>query len=302
MCEMTNLSTPVQGLAFGGHPGGASGRNPSGAKVKGAKNRGAPAVEAPAVRADKAVKAFNTWSFKREQPSSPGLLSGVVTRAVADGRPIPFVLYWGKGPRAGLDRPDTTCLDYLKSMADRVADAHPQGASIRLILTDTHANLNGHADAAVDSYFAAIDAAARERGFTTVRLSQVVADARQVADIDVEELPSGEVLESLVACAAKWYRGEGSSEQGALDYYRMNMVEKRAIGAIFPDAVFVTFNGGEFRDLFPSDMPIFYMYSLRRGFGVKPWFITSDEPAPAPEPQSDAWSDATTAPSTRTAQ
>ena len=271
----------------------------TGRKGKGSKTRGGAAVVPVAVQADKAVKAFNTWSFKREQPSNPGLLAGVVTRAVAEGRPIPFVLYWGKGPRAGLDHPDTVCLDYLKSMADRIAETHAHGASIRLILTDTHAELNGHDDAAVASYFAAIDAAAQERGFTTVRLSRVVADARRVAEPDVEETPSDDVLQSLVACAAKWYRGEGSTEQGALEYYRMNMVEKRAIEAIFPDAVFVTFNGGEFRDLFPADMPIFYMYSLRRGFGVKPWFMNSEEAA-GREP--NAWSGTATAPGTRTAQ
>jgi hypothetical protein len=42
------------------------------------------------------------------------------------------------------------------------------------------------------------------------------------------------------------------------------MIEKRAVAAAFPEAVFVTFNGSEFRDLFPATMPIFYMYSLRR--------------------------------------
>lgn len=293
MSDMLSSSTALQVQAHAA----PSPKLPVGRKAKGAKQRGAPAAVPVAVQADKAVKAFNTWSFKREQPSNPGLLAGVVTRAVAEGRPIPFVLYWGKGPRADIDQPDTTCLDYLKSMADRIAETHPHGASIRLILTDTHAELNGHAEAAVASYFKAIDEAARERGFTTVRLSQVVADARRIADVDVREMPSDEVRESLIACAAKWYRGEGSTEEGALEYFQMNMVEKRAIEAIFPDAVFVTFNSGEFRDLFPADMPIFYMYSLKRGFGVKPWFMSSED---ACEP--NAWTASATAPGTRTAQ
>ena len=56
----------------------------------------------------------------------------------------------------------------------------------------------------------------------------------------------------------------------------MNMVEKRAVQFAFPRSIFVTFNGSEYRSLFPDRMPIFYMYSLRRGTGVKPWFL----PAP----------------------
>ena len=195
--------------------------------------------------------------------------------------PVEFVLYWGKGRRVALDGPDTACLDYLASMAGRIRQVYAPGATIRLIFTDTHATLNGHAPEAMDAYFDAVEGAARQHGFPTVRLNDVVRTARETQDIEAGEVPSEAVLRNLVACAAKWYRGEGSTEEGALEYFRMNMVEKRAIEIVFPDAVFVTFNGGEFRDLFPADMPIFYMYSLRRGFGVKPWFMSSDEAVPA---------------------
>ncbi|GJD63709.1 hypothetical protein MPEAHAMD_3880 [Methylobacterium frigidaeris] len=229
------------------------------------------------------VKAFNTWAFKREQPGNPERLVPVVEAAIRAGRPLEFVLYWGKGPRAEIAAPDLACLDYLGQLAERVRQAYAPGAIFRLIFTDTHASLNGHPAAAADAYFGAIDAAAQARGFASTRLSDIVAFAREIGADTPEEEPSGEILASLIACAAKWYRGEGSTEQGALDYHRMNMVEKRAVAAAFPEAVFVTFNGSEFRDLFPATMPIFYMYSLRRGVGVKPWFMSA---------QSDASSDA----------
>ena len=48
---------------------------------------------------------------------------------------------------------------------------------------------------------------------------------------------------------------------------------QRAVEHAFPAATFVTFNGGEMRELFPDTMGIFYMYSVRRGVAVKPWFI-----------------------------
>ena len=53
----------------------------------------------------------------------------------------------------------------------------------------------------------------------------------------------------------------------------MNMREKRAVELEFPNAVFITFSGSELRELFPAAMPIFYMYSVRKGISVKPWFI-----------------------------
>ena len=53
----------------------------------------------------------------------------------------------------------------------------------------------------------------------------------------------------------------------------MNMIEKRAVEHAFTGSTFITFNGGEMRDLFPENMAIVYMYSVRRGVAVKPWFI-----------------------------
>jgi hypothetical protein len=53
-------------------------------------------------------------------------------------------------------------------------------------------------------------------------------------------------------------------------------VEKRAVEIAFPHSIFITFNGSRLRALFPKHLPIFYMYSLRRGVSVKPWFLPAD--------------------------
>src|SRR6266542_6152940 len=97
-------------------------------------------------RADpsKVLRAFNTWAFKREQPADPHLLLQIVSDSIALGTPISFVLYWGKGPRCRIAQPDIDCLDYLAGLARRVKQAYQPGASITLIFTDTHAELNGH--------------------------------------------------------------------------------------------------------------------------------------------------------------
>ena len=61
----------------------------------------------------KVLQAFNTWAFKREQPCDPDFLLRTVACSVERGEPVPFVLYWGKGPRRAIGAPDLTCLDYL---------------------------------------------------------------------------------------------------------------------------------------------------------------------------------------------
>lgn len=230
----------------------------------------------PAAPPEKILQAFNTWAFKREQPDSVPLLLKAISGAVELARPVPFVLYWGKGPRSALAEPDTACLDYLAALGSRVRRAHEPGASLRLIFTDTHAALNGHAPQDMEAYFNAVESAARERGFDGCWLSELVFAAEAAGAIDhVDEQIPDDMLQKLGACAAKWYRGKGTSEEGALRYLQMNMIEKRAVQFAFPQSIFITFNGSEFRNLFPERMPVFYMYSLRRGHSVKPWFLSA---------------------------
>lgn len=229
----------------------------------------------------KIVQSFNTWAFKREQPSDLGLLTRFATRAVMRQEPLSFVLYWGKGPRCDVESYDLQCLDYLSSLVARVRAVYGRGAAISLVMTDTHANLNGHTAEHITSYFAQIEHEAGKRGFDCYLLSELTqAAGRGIATPDCQ--PSEETLEQLVRSAMRWYRGEGSPEEGAKRYYDMNMIEKQVIQLFFPSSIFVTFNGREHRDLFPDQLPIFFMYSLKRGTSVKPWFLPEPAAAVAP--------------------
>jgi hypothetical protein len=230
------------------------------------------------VSAETVLRSFNTWAFKREQPADPQLMLRIISELMALEEPVSFVLYWGKGPRQRLGGPDIECLEYLGALARRVQEVYKPGAVFKLIFTDTHAELNGHAPHSVREYFAEVGAHAGERGFETCFLSELTRSAETVANFaaDHETVPE-ETLQRLSACARKWYRGDGTAGQGALKYYQMNMIEKRAVELAFPRSIFVTFNGSDLRSLFPDHLPIFYMYSLRRGFSVKPWFLPGAE-------------------------
>ena len=119
--------------------------------------------EAPLV--PKVVQSFNTWAFKREQPCRPQLLTTVVAQAVGQSKPIDFVLYWGKGPRCSVAEPERQCLGYLASLRSRVRDVYQPGVAINLVLTDTHATLNGHSPETIAAYFAEVRKEADEWGF-----------------------------------------------------------------------------------------------------------------------------------------
>jgi L-tyrosine isonitrile synthase len=228
------------------------------------------------VAAEKVLQTFNTWAFKREQPDNPLLMLQTISRSIAVGEPIPFVLYWGKGPRSAIDAPDIECLEYIASLTRRVGEIYPQGAAVELIFTDTHAELNGHSQPSIRAYFAEIEACARKFGFAHCWMSHLTQAAAPAAmDLLDDPSPDDGILERLATSAAKWYHGNESPERAALIYYKLNMVEKRAVEVAFPHSIFITFNGRQLRCLFPKRLPIFYMYSLRRGVSIKPWFFSA---------------------------
>ncbi|MBU1210663.1 MAG: hypothetical protein KJ587_05225 [Alphaproteobacteria bacterium] len=223
------------------------------------------------------LKRFNTWRYKRSQPSDFALLQDSVAQAVASGNPIPFVLYWGKGLRAQSGANERACLNYLSEMAGRISEVYGPGAQFDILYTDTHATLNGHRPADIEEYRQCLIADCGD-DFRVWRLSEVVT-ASKVADTDVGDVQPVEVeamIARLVGCAEKWYLGNGHAIDGATRYFWMNMVERIAVERMFPGSVFVTFNGAEMRPLFPERLPVFYMYSVKKGNSVKPWFM--DEP------------------------
>jgi len=230
----------------------------------------------PTVSPENVLRAFNTWAFKREHPSDPQLILQVIAEAIAQERPVPFVAYWGKGPRCSVDEHDLKCLDYLAAFTDRVSAVYALGASIKLIFTDTHARLNGYTDLGIRTYCDAIEVQAHQHGFETCMLSKLIQATQAKAEDYLDDKVPEDMLAKLCASAMKWYHGADSVERGAVTYFHMNMIEKRAVELSFPKAIFATFNSSKFRILFPKRMPIFYMYSMQRGMSVKPWFLPAD--------------------------
>ena len=55
--------------------------------------------------AEKVLRSFNTWSFKREQPENPELMLRFIADAMSLRGPVKFVLYWGKGLDASSPSP-----------------------------------------------------------------------------------------------------------------------------------------------------------------------------------------------------
>jgi hypothetical protein len=238
-----------------------------------------------AVTPEQILRSFSTRAFKREKPDKPELMLQFIAEAHARPAPIPFVQYWGKGLRPTLATPELTCLDFLDSMLSRVVEVYEPGAELTLVFTDTHAALNGHTAASIHSYYQDLVQATRGRRFKTCLLSDLVSAAGLPPDVAPEpQLPPPDLLAELRISAAKWFKGEGSPDEGAIRYFQANMLERKVMERAFSRSIFVTFNGSRLRRLFPDGLPIFYMFSLRHGISDKPWFLPPDFTGEKPRP------------------
>jgi len=232
---------------------------------------------ARAVTPEQILRAFSTRAFKREKPDKPELMLRLIAEAHARQAPISFVQYWGKGLRPTLAAPEFTSLDFLDSMMSRVVEIYEPGADFTLVFTDTHAALNGHPQASIHSYFQDLVLATRGRRFKTCLLSNLVdAIGLRPDEMPERQVPPPDLMAELRTSAAKWFKGEGSADKGAISYFQANMLERKVMERAFPRSIFVTFNGSRLKCLFPDGLPIFYMFSLRHGISDKPWFLPPD--------------------------
>lgn len=230
-----------------------------------------------AVTPEQILRSFSTRAFKRENPDKPELMLQFIAQAHARQAPISFVQYWGKGLRPKLAAPEFACLDYLDAMMSRIVEIYKPGAEFTLVFTDTHAALNGHSQASIDSYFQDLVLATHGRRFKTCLLGNLVSASGLPPEATTErQVPPPDLLAELRVSAAKWFKGEGSLDEGAIRYFQANMVERKVMERAFPRSIFVTFNGSQLRSLFPDTLPILYMFSLQHGISDKPWFLPPD--------------------------
>lgn len=219
------------------------------------------------------IDSFDTWKFKREQPFNYEKLKEIVSVAVLKSEPIKFITYWGKGGKDDSGEPEKQTLKFLNEFFNRIRNIYPSGIELTILFTDTHAELNGHSKESTRKYFASMDQLAKAYSFKTTNLSEFIGYDRErlLSTIDSVSIEN-KLLNILVGSAEKHYCVSKDYELGAKLYYLQNQLEKERIDEKYKDYVFLTFNGSKINGLFPKNLPIFYMYSMKKGQSIKPWF------------------------------
>ena len=211
--------------------------------------------------------SFKTRKFKREQPSDENLFFEVICQSVKKNEPIKFVTYWWKGERNEMWEHETQALEFLHSMFENINQKYTHKTKLSIIYTDTHARINGFNGEEIELYERSLRNATEKYGYNVLLMSDILK-LEKYSEIDIES----DFLDTLVVSASKHYKWNENIETIAKWYYQQNQNEKKQVAKMFENHIFLTYNGRSMNQLFPEKMPIFYMYSTKRGNSEKPWF------------------------------
>lgn len=226
-----------------------------------------------AKEAENILQTFNTWQYKREQPSSLEMVAEVIKNNIAQKNPIKFVMYWGKGKKETSNDKEEKALTYLYKMLSKVESIYPVGFNLVIVFTDTHARLNGYTEKEIKRYYDSVKKLSSKYNFNFLYLSELVEYKEEVLLEKVEDIKiHPKLMDSLINSSKKHFKKEKDFVLGAKLYYLQNQIEKKVIDETFSDSIFLTYNSNELDGILPEQIPIFYMYSLKKGTSIKPWF------------------------------
>ncbi|WP_174769939.1 class I adenylate-forming enzyme family protein [Paraburkholderia hayleyella] len=238
------------------------------------------------VRGDYARDAFesiNTWKYKRAHPQEPDRIIQIFQKKILMSRPLEFITYWGAGLKTSASDSDRQAMQRLREFVDAPAAHSRLQAKLKLILTDTHALLNGKPRERIESYFKDVQALCQKYGFSYVRSSELwqkaglsMADVLHQAEsvdlpgvIDVLGL-SPDLVNRLVNSATRHVE-VGGTDDGLKRYLLACQAERAMMADEYDGSIFLTYNDPEMRFLSPP-LPSISISSYNRGTAIKPWF------------------------------
>ncbi|WP_371362031.1 2-succinylbenzoate--CoA ligase [Sporomusa rhizae] len=230
-----------------------------------------------------AFKSLNTWKFKRDHPEEPEQIVQAFQKKILMSRPLEFVAYWGAGRKDSISDADKKAMQRLREFLDASDTYAGPQATLKLILTDVHAILNGKPKDRVNSYLGEIENLCHSFGFLSIRSSELwrkagldmtdvsrKAESMRLLDLfDMYDV-SADVIDRLIASAQKHVE-QGGADEGLKRYLLACHVERGMFAEEFNEAVFLTYNDSQMNFLTPP-LPTFPISSYQRDTAIKPWF------------------------------
>lgn len=207
-------------------------------------------------------------------------LSQAIRDSVAVRVPLAFLMPWGKGRKRSTDHAETLAVEFLARLQVRLREVYPPGFNLTVMLTDTHAAINGYTREETTRYFDAVREALRPLApgyaFTSelwsrtgITYEAIDAHARAISDSEWERVEQQMHLVDRARRAV----ARGDAESCAKRYLVARRLENALLEQLYPSSIYVTSDSIQMSPLLPR-IATLHLYSRRRGWCEKPWNVT----------------------------
>lgn len=232
---------------------------------------------------DEIVNILRKRKFNRlkliESESEFSKIEDAVENTIRSRMPLSFVMYWGISAKQESCSADEQAIAFIEKLSKELQSKYQVGAKFELIFCDTHANFNGYS--LKNSYISqviyhfektSIDANFHKMSDIAGNTSQDPPPLDSINEIYINIDPS--TKKELKNMASKHHLWEADPDEVVKKYIALNRFESLYVERLFKDSIFITYNdANKLRFLFPLGLPVYSMYSLKKGKTIKPWFV-----------------------------
>jgi hypothetical protein len=189
----------------------------------------------------------------------------------ATGAPCSLIAYWGIWTTERWSTAETELLRLLDRISEIISENLGIEVNHEIILTDTHAQINGVPNPVIDSYLEELRACVSGRTHL-YRLSEIVPATAPMPSLRTAMSYSGmnRIFLQLVRQANKLF-DQNEAESLAAAYLLANLREAPHVFGKFPKGIFVHLGQTEIKAILPS-LPMLMAYTGPGRETRKPWF------------------------------
>ncbi len=188
----------------------------------------------------------------------------------SQNRPISLVEYWGVTNKSGINIDDINTIEFLQSINNRIKKCYSPGLYLNIIISDTHAYLNGYTLKEIKDYIEKLQKLFSKYNNIHYMLLSNLRNNLNLKSIEkIDCNISDELKPFLIKGASKFYKGD--ILEGIDKYYRIRVQEKDIFYNLFSNCIFFTYNNPKYKEILP-DITTLFLYT-RKGYTHPPWVI-----------------------------
>ncbi len=221
------------------------------------------------------------------------------------GKTVNFIMYWGAGEKRRATKEDIQAILFVFGALKTIERSYNLKCDLIIIFTDTHAYLNGYSHEQTLDYFSDIIESLNIVNFNHIKMSDLIKpilkeeginNVNKLIDNIINKCNKCENMNSLplprnirfeyMAKSAKRYSKRvsftqshslifNSPESSANAYIQLNLKERIIVKEKFQKSIFITYVS-EAEDFLLPSLPIMRVFSVRKGFRSRPWFIKEE--------------------------